>query len=216
MTGFANLGIPAFMLAAGVAGQTYKPLYDILNDPTVIKVAVALGVVYFGADFTEKGVVEKRMDWSALSSLSGILFQTGMTKALEWVESTMTEGEVEDEIPFAGWIVLAINIATGLAQMAETIAEVATSPWEIPNRVATSITTTVLVEPDPRHKIFPQPPTGAKASYTVKMIYKSNVPTVANKADVPANSTATTFTSTFNNTLGGGQVKFECDFYIDT
>lgn len=216
MTGLANLGVPAFLLAVGVAGQTYKPLYDILNDATTIKVAIALGVVYFGADFTYSGAVEKKMDWSALSSLSGILFQTGMTKALTWVESELAEGEIEDEIPFAGWIMLAINIATGLAQMAETIAEVATSPWEIPNRIATSITSTILIEPDPRHKIFPQAPAGSQASYTVKMIFKSNVPTVANTAQVPAGSTATTLTSTFNNTLGGGQVKFEVDFYIDT
>jgi hypothetical protein len=216
MTGLANLGVPAFLLAGGVAGQTYKPLYDILNDATVIKVAVALGVVYFGADFTYQGVVEKKMNWSALSSLSGILFQTGMTKALLWVETELAGGEIEDEIPFAGWVMLAINIATGIAQMAETIAEVATSAWEIPNRIATSITSTILVEPDPRHRIFPQPPAGAQASYTVKMIFKSNVPTVANTAKLPAGSTATTLRSTFDNTLGGGQVKFEVDFYIGT
>src|ERR1044071_9466787 len=84
-----------------------------------------------------------KMDWRAFSSLIKMLFDEGAEKALEWVEEQTAGAALEDEIPFAGWIMLVINIATTLAQLAETIVEVATSPWMITNKIATAITSTL-------------------------------------------------------------------------
>jgi len=220
MTGCLNLGVPAFMLAFGTAAQAYKPLYDIVNglmSNTKFLAAVILGgTAYFGAQFGTSAA-NKQMNWHAFSSLASVLFDPAATKILVWVEAQMAAEEVVDEIPFAGWIVLAIDIATGIAQIAETITEVATSPWNIPNSIATSITTTVNVHPDPRHKAFPQPPAGQSASLTVKMIYQNQArPTVVVTTPVPAGSTAPVLSALFPNNTLGGQVKFEADYYIGT
>lgn len=214
-TGLANLAIPTFFLGLGVAAQTWKPLYDLMGEKEFIIAVVSLGVVYFGADFTYQGAVNKKMDWSAFSCLTQILFTQGANKALIWCEKQIVEGEIEDEIPFAGWIMLAINIATTLAQMAETIVEVASSPWLIPNSISTTITSKLVINPDPRHGAFPAPPSGSKASYVTKMIYKNeNRPGVISTNPLDPDNYPTALTSEFTNTLGG-KVKFEVNFYLD-
>ena len=220
MTGCLNLGVPAFMLAFGTAAQAYKPLYDIVNglmsNTKFLVAVIGGGLVYYGAQFGTSAA-NKQMNWHAFSSLMQVLFDPAATKILVWVEAQMAAEEVVDEIPFAGWIVLAIDIATGIAQIAETIVEVATSPWNITNTISTSITTTVNVHPDPRHQAFPQPPAGSQASLVVKMIYQNQSrPTVSVTVPVPAGTVPTVLTAQFPNNTLGGQVKFEADYYIGT
>lgn len=214
-TGMANLAIPAFFLGLQVAAQSYKPLYDIMNNPKLIKGVIGAGVIYFGQDFIIKGAVDKKMDWHAFSSLSQIIFTSAASKALVWCEEQTIAGKIEEEIPFAGWIMLALNIATTVAQLAETIVEVATSPWMIENKLAITVTSALTVHPDPRHIAFPMPPAGVQASYMAKMIYKQeNRPSISTSS-VPLDSAKypATLVPSFSNTLGG-QVKFEVDFYF--
>lgn len=215
LTGVANLAIPAFLLGFAVAAQSYKPLYDIMGNKKVIAAAVTAGAVYFGTLFGTSAAHHK-MNWSALTSLASILFNQGMTKALVWCEATIAEGEIEDEIPYAGWLVVALNIATGLAQMAETIVEVATSPWFIANTITEQITSTITVHPDPRHKAWPQGQAGTTSRCEAKMIFKNQSrPTVSQTFDVPANFTDPQIVFTFDGNTLGGEVKIEADYYID-
>lgn len=220
LTGVFNLGVPAFMLGFGVAAQTYKPLYDIVNNLTKQKAfMVAVGAFLAGwtAYTVGSSVYNKQMNWSSFTSLVSLLFDKSATAALLWVEADLAAGVVAEQIPFAGWIMLAINIATGIAQMAQTIVEVATSDWNIENKVATTITTAVTIHPDPRNKAFPQGPAGARRSCTVKMIYQNQTrPTVSQTVTIAAGSTPTTLTASFPGNTLGGQVKFEADFYIDS
>jgi hypothetical protein len=218
LTGLLNLAIPAFMLGLGAAIQAYKPLYDLVEELTQNKAFIAgvlvVGITYFGAEFGISGA-EKQMNWQAFVQLVSLIFNQAATKLLLYVEAETTADEVADEIPFAGWIMVGVNIALGLAQMAETIVEVATSPWNIENTISTSITTNVTLHPDPRNGAFPQPPAGDSASYTVKMIYQTQTrATQSDPHDVPAGSTATTLPASFPNNTLGGQVKFEADYYV--
>jgi hypothetical protein len=217
LTGIFNLGVPAFMLGFAVAAQTYKPLYDIVQGLGKNKKFVAAVIGGAIAWFSGSSAAQAGVDWHAFSTIVQFLFDKSATAALVWVEGTLAAEEAAEQIPFAGWIMIAINIATGIAQMAQTIVEVATSPWNIENNVSTSITTNVTLHPDPRNKSFPQGPAGSKRSYTVKMIYKDQTrPTVSQPHDVTADSTAVTLPAVFNNNTLGGEVKFEADFYIDT
>ena len=214
-TGLANLGIPVFFLGLGVGGQTYMPLYTIMKDPAFVKAVAVIGVAYFGGSFIYSGAVNKTMDWRTFSALTQLLFTQAANKAFLWCEEQVVEGEMEDEIPFAGWIMLTINIATTLAQIAQTIVEVATSPWMIPNSISTTIDSVLTVCPDPRHNAFPQPPAGSRVTYVTKMIYKDqNRPVLALSVPLDPANYPKTLSATFNNTLGG-QVRFEVDFYID-
>ncbi|MEM9593386.1 MAG: hypothetical protein AAGD06_03955 [Acidobacteriota bacterium] len=215
-TGLSNFAIPAFMLGFAVASNSYKPLYDIMQNKKVIGVLIGVGGSYFAYEFTNEAVAHKKMNFRALSSLSSILFNVGLTKVLLWVEAQLVEGEIEDEIPFSGWITTALNIATGVAQMAETIIEVATSPWFIKNDVKLSITSQVAVHPDPRHQAWPQGQAGASRTCVAKMIYKDQArPTVSQTFEVPADFTRTSIGFSFENNTLGGQVKIEADFYVD-
>lgn len=214
-TGLCNLAIPTFLMGFAVASNSYKPLYDIVNNKKVIGAAIAVGAVFFAEQFGTSAA-HKKMNWSALSSLASILFSAGMEKALLWCEETIVEGEIEDEIPFAGWIVTALNIATGLAQLAETIVEVATSPFYIENTIALTINSAVTVNPDPRHKAWPQGQAGTSSKCIAKMIFRNQArPTVSQTFDIPPNFTDLTIPFVFDGNTLGGQVKIEADFYID-
>ena len=219
LTGLLNLGVPAFMLAFAVAAQSYKRLYDIIdelsNNKKFVAAVIAVGGGYFGVQFGTKAA-HREMNWQAFSTLAKLIFDKAATKALIWVEEQTLGAKIVQQIPFAGWIIIALNIATGIAQIAQTIVAVATSPWNIQNQIATSLTTNVTLHPDPRHQAFPRPPEGARASYSVKMIYKDQKrPTVSQTHEVPADSTAKTLPASFPNNTLGGQVKFEVGFYID-
>ncbi|WP_417838269.1 hypothetical protein [Tritonibacter scottomollicae] len=216
MTGFVNLAIPAFLMGFAVAAQSYKPLYKIMEDKKVIAAAVAAGAGFFGVQFGTSAAHHK-MNWTALTSLCSILFNQGLTKALAWCEATIVEGEIEDEIPFSGWLVVALNIATGVAQLAETIVEVATSPWFITNTVTEQITSTITVHPDPRHQAWPQGQAGTKSRCEAKMIFKNQGrPTVSQVFEIPANFTDAQIQFAFDGNTLGGEVKIEADFYIDS
>lgn len=219
LTGVFNLGVPAFMLGFGVAAQSYKPLYDVIQKLTATKAfMVAAGVFVTGwtAYIAGTSVAEKQMNWSSFTSLVSLLFDKSATQAMLWVEGTLTAEETAEQIPFAGWIMLAINIATGIAQMAETIVEVATSQWDIEQKVSTTITSTISVNPDPRSKSFPQGGATDQRSLVVKMIYQDQKrPTVTQTVPVPNDSTARVLEAVFANNTLGGNVKLEADFYIN-
>ncbi|WP_256256742.1 hypothetical protein [Pseudomonas agarici] len=219
MTGCVNLAVPAFMLGFATAMQACKPLYHFVNglmsDAKFLSAVIGGGLAYYGTQFGTSAA-NKQMNWHAFSSLAKVLFDPAATKLLAWIEAEMVGEELVDEIPFAGWIIAAINVVTGIAQIAETIVEVATSPWNIANSISTSITTTVKVHPDPRHQAFPQPPAGSKASLKVKVIYQNQLrATVIATVPVPT-STPPILAAVFPNNTLGGQVKFEADYYIDT
>ncbi|MES2932998.1 MAG: hypothetical protein V4805_05865 [Pseudomonadota bacterium] len=217
MTGFLNLGIPAFMLGFGTATQASKPLYNLVKTVTADKAFLALigtlGALYFG-NKARKSIVNNKMDWHALTSLMKMLFSPAATKILLFVEAETMAEEAVDEIPFAGWLVLAMDISVGVAEMAETIIEVAMSPWNIENSISTSVTSTVNVHPDPRHKIFPAEP-GQSARLTVKMIYQNQSrPTVVVTNPIPDGSKAIVLNAVFPNNTLGGTVKLEADYYV--
>jgi hypothetical protein len=216
-TGVFNLGVPSFMLAFGVAKQSYKKLYDIINEisgnKAVIGVVGTLAVAYYGNAFAGEAIAHSRLNWKALTSLASTIFNIVFGKVLEEIEKDLAEGVVTDQIPFAGWLIVAMNIATGVAQLAQTIVAVATSPWNIPNVVSTSITTNVVLSPDPRHKdAFPR---GQKRSYVVKMFRRGRTdPTYSQSHPVADNFDAATLPAAFPDNALGGQVRFEAEFFI--
>jgi hypothetical protein len=211
------------MLGLGVAAKTSKPLIDIIDDlmeseafiNTVI-LAGGVGGLAFSDYIIGSSVAHQQMNWSAFTTMADLIFTPVATRVLGWVMAEVTATEVADQIPFAGWVILAINIAAGIAQMAQTITAVATSDWNIENKIATTITTVVTVHPGPRAKVFPQGLSSEARSLIVKLIYQDQArPTVQQTIAIPAGSTATTFAASFASNTLGGQVKFEADFFVD-
>lgn len=215
-TAILNFVLPSIFLGVGVAGQSWKPAYDLFNDPKFIAAALTIGITYFGGDFLYVGLADKKLNWVEFSTIGQIIFDKAVTKLLVWCEKQIVEGEIEDEIPFAGWAMVAVNIAADVAQMSQTIVEVVDSPWMISNNISTTITSTLTIHPDPGHHTFPAVPSGAKASYVAKMIYlDQNRPSItSSQVPLDPSSYPATLSASFENTLGG-KVKFEVDFYID-
>jgi len=56
------------------------------------------------------------------------LVQEGPETVLGQFTATVAEQEVEHQAPFVGWVLMAVDIALTAAQLAETTAEVASSP----------------------------------------------------------------------------------------
>ena len=219
LTGLVNLGIPAFMLGFGVAAQSYSGLYKIMEELSsnkkFIAAVITVGIAYFGANFGSSAANGK-MDWKSFSTLAKLLFDKAALKALLWVEAETAGQAAAEEIPFAGWILLTLNIATGVAQMAETIVEVATSPWNIENAIATSITSKVTLHPDPQIKTWPQAPAGVKPSYTAKLMYRSDArPSVVRTVNLPADLTDKILVNEFKGNTLGGHIKIEINYYFD-
>ena len=215
LTCINNFAVPAYLLGFAVAAQSYKPLYDALYKEMVIIPIAALGVGYYTTDIAVTSV-NNNTDWNGVTSFSQTIFSTVCSKILEWCEKQIAEGELKDQIPFSGWIMTAIDIATGIAQMAETIIEVATSPWAITNSISTTVTSSLTLHPDPRSGIFPQAPYGSTRSCVAKLIYANeNRETISMTVDVDADFTGDTLQFTFPENTLGGSVKFEVDFYID-
>ena len=213
LTGVFNLGVPAFMLGFQVAAQSNKPLYAIVKTLTSNKVFVATVIGGAAGYFAADSAVEQKVSWKALQPLGTMLLKAACKEALLWVESTVATQKIVGEIPFAGWILVALDIAVGVAQIAETIVDVASSSWNIENTIATAITTTATVYPDPRQGAFPA---GNDASYVVRMIYKDEIrpSVVLPEVPVTAGSTGATLVAAFPNNTLGGMIKIEADYFV--
>ncbi|HEX4771531.1 MAG TPA: hypothetical protein VH351_11900 [Bryobacteraceae bacterium] len=215
LTGIVNLGIPTFLLAAGAAAQAFGPAYTIVDQllkQTPFITGVLLPVIGLFSTFGTHG--EMKMNWGALTGLFKVLFSKGATQLLLWMEEQIVADEIEEQIPFAGWIMVTINISLGVAQLAETMVEVALSPWNIENTISITVTTNVTLNPDPRHGAFPGQGV-ENGHYVVKMIYQNQTrPTRSDSHDVPSGNISKTLTASFPGNTLGGQVKFEADYYL--
>ncbi len=224
MTGLMNFTVPALMLGFSAAIQRSQPLYAIMDD-AAIKVVLAVGYLGHKVEGIIKTSVEKQSaDFRDMTSLSGVLFGQACRKLLAYAMVESGAEEAEHAVPFVGWIMLAIDLAAGIAQAAETTAEVCVSPWVIENHISETITTVVHVHPDPRNKAFPQgyadyvQKGAAMRSWQVRMVFRdAQRPTVRSADSGDFNDpTAQSLTARFPGNTLGGQVKFEAEFYIGT
>ena len=220
LTGVCNFGIPAFMLGFGAAALTYKPLIKIIKglmkDAGFLS-AIGASLAAFGNYIIGSSLANKEMNWRAFTNLADVIFSPAATAVLEWVLEDVAVTTAAEQIPFAGWLVFAINFTAGIGQMVQTIVAIATSDWNIEHKIALTITTKVTVNPDPRNKAFPTAGKGAQRSLIVKMIYKDEKrPTVTQTIAVPEGSKDPSFTASFPNNTLGGEVKFEADFYVNS
>lgn len=213
-TGVANLAVPAILLGFGVAAQTYEGLYKAMKSAAVIGTILLVGGTYYAISIGYDAIADHEVDWQAFSTIGTLAFSKGCTAILVWMEAQIVAGEVEDAIPFAGWIMLAINIATGLASISETLVEVATSPWQIPNSISTAILSTVTVHPDPQHQAWPQAQAGDTVTCTLNVTYNDGRATLSSSQTIPADYTQPTISFQFPDTLGG-EFKLEVDYTIN-
>jgi hypothetical protein len=216
LTVLIDMVIPTFMLVGGAV--SYSNATDKAAVDKLLKgkwrFAVAQ-MVYYLVDGLYNSVTDKKIDWAALVNIAKVLFQPASLELLLMMEAKMAVEEIEEEVPFAGWILLALNISLGVAELAETIVAFMTSPFNIGVGLCSTVTTTVTVLPDPLHQAFPQATPEQTAQLAVKLTYKGQQrPTRSATIEVPATTPSSLAVSFPDNTLGG-EVKIDVYYYID-
>ena len=119
-----------------------------------------------------------------------------------------TEAVVEDSIPVAGWILLGISVAVGVATLLETTIETVESPWTYVNDVVFTHDLAVDILKDPGDGTFP-----AEADhYVVTALFEDGTPYVQTLS-LPQQVPATLPPVVFSSVPLGGQVNVSVAFY---
>jgi hypothetical protein len=211
----SNLAIPSLLLAFTVASKVNKPLYNLFRNKRVQAGIAAVGAAY-ASYVVGSSIANGKADYRGISLIGQTLFKKGFGAAFDPVIDYLVEliavELLEHEIPFVGWATAAIDVGIGIAQITQTIVAVATSPWQIPNRLSATITSKVTVQPDPQAGVFPSSLSGTRRSYNIRLVYQGIQPTLSVTKELDPNSIPTELTETFTNKLGG-RVKIQCDFF---
>ncbi|MDQ6780956.1 MAG: twin-arginine translocation signal domain-containing protein, partial [Candidatus Eremiobacteraeota bacterium] len=131
MTGIINYGMTAVLAGAGAAAGL-----SVLMSEVVVPLASALAqelVVVITDAINDKGLFTagfwESQGLATAKYLLGFAAGKAVGQLVSWIVGDITVSVLEDEIPVAGLIMLAISIAAGLATIAETSIELAYSPW---------------------------------------------------------------------------------------
>jgi hypothetical protein len=221
MTVLFDLIAPALMIPyeaynqAKMKDEIDKQLSDAKNS-LIVAIGKAAKDVVGGIKNT---VADSTIDWASFVDAVKVLFDPAALAFLLWMESQILEGlaeeEIEEEVPFAGWLVMAVDISLQLAVLAETVVEVLTSPFNIRFGIGTTVTTNVNVYPDPQSEggdTWPQ--SNLPSSIVVNMTYKGGKrPAVSVSQAIDPATAPKPFIATFPNNIMGGDVKIDVYFY---
>jgi len=129
-------------------------------------------------------------------------------KLVELLVPATAEAVAEDSIPIAGWILLGISVAAGVATLLETTIEIAESPWTYVNDLVFTHDLTVNILKDPNDGTFPE----SADHYIVTALFDDGTPHVQIQPltkPVPA----TIPPAVFNSVPLGGKVNVSVAFY---
>ena len=135
MTGIINYGVTALLCAAGAAAA-FSGIMKLVVVPVASAMAQEL-VALLSSALSGNGPYSAGY-WKAqglalakflLTFIAGKVVGKLVGKLVGAIVAASAEGIAEDAIPIAGWIMLGISLAAGAANLIETSAEVALSPW---------------------------------------------------------------------------------------
>ncbi|MEJ7687340.1 MAG: hypothetical protein WKG52_10300 [Variovorax sp.] len=193
MTGVFNYGVTALLCAAG-GGPFIPALWKAIVIPFA-KVLVAELITIIDTSLNPNGnksLVGQLITPGFWEAQALIVARTLVSSAasgavrelVAYIAAQLAEGVAEDAIPIAGQIMQAISIVAGVASLAETSAELATTPWTyVDDLVFThDLSVTILKDsgnpgatpPDPGSATFPATAT----SYSVTAMFDDGTPYV--------------------------------------
>ena len=217
MTGIFNYGMTALMAAIG-AGATFSVLVKEVVIPLAQVLAQELILIISSAlkPSGGKSLVDLLASASFWEGQGLILAKTlltkgagaGVAKLVAWVTADLTEAAAQDAIPVAGWIMLGVSIAVGVANIAETSVELALSPWTFVDDLSFTHDLSLSLLPDPNDDTFPK----AADHYSVTALFDDGTPHVQTLA-MPATATKTLPAVVFPGVPLGGQVNVSVAFH---
>ncbi len=213
MTGIFNFGIPTacLLMGAAVANSSLTRIaQDIFSTVLDIAVAIVNGPV---SSAIQGGNTTTLM--TAFADLIPRLLLDCAELAV-WMDAEIAEAAVEEATPIFGWIAMAVSVITDIAQLAETSAEVASSPATFEFMASRTIDAQWTLTPDVNHQnTWPLEAT----HYEVVATYSDGTSrsTSGRMQSSPQTGPITVyFNKDQNNRLpAGGTVMFSARFYSD-
>ncbi len=206
-----NIGIPSFLLALGVGLQSSGLLSSITEDPEILLAIAAVVVPLFIAGEATRGAVTGSARGPIVDTANVMiaLCLRSIPKLTASLLGYATTEELEDSIPFVGWALRALGIIGGVAQLAQTVGEVLSSPAVFDNTVSFAMDTTVTVRHDPRDFEFP----ATAKVWIVRATYDGTV--VRETCGQLPTTQSDPIEVTFSNVPVGGTVQIDVWFLSD-
>jgi len=209
MTGIVNYGITSLLCAIGAAGSVGLIMKELAQFASPLAQEL---IVYFASDFNiENESYGSYFEAQALALVKAIIQRDVgvlLKKLVELIVPVTAEAVAEDSIPIAGWILLGISVAAGVATLLETTIEIAESPWTYVNDLVFTHDLSVSLLKDPSDGTFP-----ADADHLVMTaLFDDGTPYVQTQ-QLPKPIPATLSPVVFNSVPLGGQVEVSVAFY---
>lgn len=219
-TGIFQYGVPVLFLAAGAiitSSGWYKALVADKELMLALKAAAAFVFAdYVGYQWAEDGM--KKALSTLAGKLAGILVDAAVEKLATWVFTRIAVAEVEDAIPFVGWVLRAVNMAITAAEITETTVEVLKSPATYTVEVKRQLQMQLTVHPDPTHGRTPQDavwPT--EADHWVAIVQYKDGTNYQQTGAVPVDGHAgDPIVTSFTDLPAGSQLQVIFGVYSDT
>jgi len=162
LTGLIQYVIPSYFLASGLGIDETATLEDlILKTPGVLFKTILSGYQLIAAAL---GINTNQLGFqgSVISILSTVTeniikipLQESAPELDAWIDTVFTTEEVEDSIPFIGWVLRATAVAGTIGQMLTSNFEIALNPVNITNTISLTNSVTVVIHHDPSDFEFP-------------------------------------------------------------
>lgn len=214
MTGIFNFGIPAVCLVAGAAvslSAVNRLAGDIFS--TVLDVATAI------VNGPVSGALQGGNTTTVLVAFADLIprLLLDITELAIFIDAEIAQGAAEEATPIFGWIAAAVSIISDLALLAETSAEVASSPAVFEYVATRAIDAEWVLDPDPMHQnTWPR----EADHYVVTATFKDGTTRTASAqlGEPPQTGPRTVrFSQEGDNRLPyGGEVQFSATFYSKT
>ncbi len=209
LTSVFELGIPTILLGVGVGmADGGATLNDLVGDTTLASAIVQFFFsTIWSSGNSDFGSISKKLG----RLMGNFLVTRGAQKIVTFIAMDVTEAEVEEEIPFAGWVLAAANIAALTSQLAQASAETASSPWIIENTVSPTHPIQVTINHDPNDYQFP-----ATATHYRLVATFSKTDSRVVERQLPGVTVSDPIVVTLDDMPAGGHVTFTVGFYSDT
>ncbi len=158
MTGVIDLAIPTIFLACGVAISKF------MSGGAKILASVGAAILEWAAGQAARGIAtncgvpgDSAYSGWAMEVLATIMKEAVETFAelFEFAAEAAAEEAAEESVPVVGLIILAVNIAGGLAEIIETVAAILLSPWVTPATISATMDINVEIHHDVDDYQFP-------------------------------------------------------------
>ncbi|MET0521323.1 MAG: hypothetical protein ABW156_05030 [Jiangellaceae bacterium] len=212
VTSLAELAMPPFMLAAGVAitnSATFKSLFA--DKEVLFAVCAAGGFLVAGTTATYIGTAQNpAAATEQLAEKFGPMMLSPVTSLGLWVLKQIAAGAAEKAVPFVDIGLMIVNAAVTTAQLSQTIVEVLDSPFFYETDVTRTMAVNVTLTHDPEFDFFPP----YHDHFIVQVVHDvpTTVPTVTQPLDQQL-TYSDPIKVGFSEVPAGGSVKVVVTFY---